>query len=108
MRALCDVVVVQGENVFRQRNGASFENTDGACVIANRQDLTGVTGGGRERYIQYACFKGQHCTARNVAIAQFEDFLQHRADFALNQINFLLHGSALREFLVADHVEHLA
>jgi len=82
--------VVQGEEVLRQRHGTGFKLANSACVIAKRQNLARVTGGRSERYIQHASFKGQHRTARNVAVTQFEDFLHYRAYLALNQLHFLI------------------
>ncbi|VEB94065.1 Uncharacterised protein [Citrobacter koseri] len=74
----------------------------------NRQDFACVTGGRGERYVQHAGFKSQHRAARHIAVTQLKDFFQHRTDFALNQFDFLFYGRARREFLVADHIEHLA
>ncbi len=72
------------------------------------EEFCRVTRGWCKRHIQYARFKCQHRTARNITITQFEHFIQYCANLALNQFNFQFNRRARREFLLVDHVEHLA
>ena len=106
--AFSNVIVVEVENIFWQWNGSGFQYAYRAGVVTDRKNFARVTRGWCKRHIQYARFKCQHRTARNITITQFEHFIQYCANLALNQFNFQFNRRARREFLLVDHVEHLA
>ena len=96
-----------GQHIVRQRHAAHFKDAHRAFVVTYRHQLAGVAHRWGERHIQDASRKGAHGSHRPVALAQFKHLGQHCTHFALDEVDFPINGFALREALLAHHVENL-